>query len=83
MDMAESEGFDLRSLPDRSPTWAEVGILLDRLSAARVEIKHLEALLREANSAFDEVADDYAQEMVAGEEWRTFAATYEHVEDEQ
>lgn len=42
------------------------------LSAAKAEIEHLEALLREANEAFDEVTDDYAQELVAGEEWRTY-----------
>jgi len=56
----------------RSPTWAEVGILRDLLSAARAEIEHLQALLVEANEAFDEVTDTYAQELVAGEEWRTY-----------
>lgn len=38
----------------------------------RDEIEHLEALLVEANEAFDEVTDDYAKELVAGEEWRTY-----------
>lgn len=70
-----TEAFErLSSLPDRCPTWTEVGILLDRLRTARDEIKHLETLLREANRAFDEVTGDYAQEMVAGEAWRTFGA---------
>lgn len=70
--MVESE--HLCSLTDRSPTWAEVGILLDRLRAARDEIKHLKTLLVEASNAFDELTDDYAKELVAGEEWRAIAA---------
>lgn len=51
----------------------------DRLRSAqaenkrlRDEIEHLEALLVEANEAFDEVTGVYAQAMVAGEEWRTY-----------
>lgn len=40
----------------------------------RAEVDRLRALLREANDAFDEVTDDYAKELVAGEGWRTFVA---------
>lgn len=67
-------------------TWGEHGAhndvftaMRDRLRSAqaenkhlRDEIEHLEALLVEANEAFDEVTDTYAQELVAGEEWRTY-----------
>lgn len=72
--MAEHSEVTGWTMTDGSPTWTEVGILLDRLRTARDEIKHLETLLLEANNAFDEVTDDYAQEMVAGEEWRTYLA---------
>lgn len=70
--MVESE--HLCSLSDRCPTWAEVGILLDRLRTARDEITRLETLLVEASNAFDELTDDYAKELVAGEEWRAYCA---------